>query len=154
VVLRLGGLLQPELILALADDDSAVADELRFRRLGTMVGGSWGNVSFRIVPEFPGGRVRGQDVHVEIPLQSPEPGRRCRDRRPGRPVHDGSPPEGAGDGGRQGYWSAGLSATRSVDSRLKLVAGHEYTTWSGYETLRSDEHIRGIRLQACAYEVL
>lgn len=336
--LRLGGLIQPELIVALSDADAAVTDEFRFRRLRTMVGASWGQVSFRIVPEFAGGRVRGQDVYMDIvlwkdasdsltlrvgkdkpplsvdlwqsstamsflergpssqlvpdrdtgamltlkwqwleaqvmvanggpdltsndtvvgedfevyvrlgvragpavvavtgsygdaaetaipnyrsvgrrpalesttPLESPSDEARRRLGASARveagPVHGWvealvsdhivsvgawqaglsvivtetdqnpfnrlnpagdveiaarvgqfttEPLERAGEDGRQGYWNAGLSATWSIDSRLKLVAGYEYTTWSGHATPRSDEHLLGVRLQAYAYESL
>jgi len=68
LVIKVGGLIQPELIMDLGDGDDVFTDGFRFRRLRPMFLAKWGMATLRIVPELAGSRVRGQDVYLELAL--------------------------------------------------------------------------------------
>ncbi len=74
LVIKVGGLIQPELIMDVGDADDVFTDGFRFRRLRPMIVASWGMATLRIVPEFAGSRVRGQDVFVDLALWKNECG--------------------------------------------------------------------------------
>lgn len=74
VKLKVGGMIQPELNLFPADDDGSTRQGFQFRRLRTNFSASWGVFSFKLVPEFAGSRIRGQDVFLDIALHKDDCG--------------------------------------------------------------------------------
>ncbi|HRE90853.1 MAG TPA: porin [Myxococcota bacterium] len=74
VKLKIGGTLQPELNLFPSAGDDSRRQGFQFRRLRTNLSASWGVFSFKLVPEFAGSRVRGQDVFLDVALQKDDCG--------------------------------------------------------------------------------
>lgn len=73
-VFKIGGLLQPEVSVSPGDSDKAFTDGFQFRRLRPMLQATWGRFSFKLVTEFAGSRVRGQDVMLDVTLAKSECG--------------------------------------------------------------------------------
>lgn len=65
-VVKVGGMMQPELNAFPGNGDGSHG--FQFRRLRTILNASWGAFSLKLVPEFAGSRVRGQDVSLDIAL--------------------------------------------------------------------------------------